>query len=71
MIFLNQINVMLLHNNLKGYLAYVEQLPQISAKGETLAEAKDNLMSKLERYEDETYSNYTIVEYKVKSASYL
>ena len=68
---LNQVNVMLLHNDQNGCLAYIEQLPQISAKGGTMAEAKDNLMSRLERYENETYSSYTIVEYKIKSASFL
>ncbi len=71
MVYLNQVNVMLLYNQRNGCLAYVEQLPQISAKGETLAEAKDNLLRKLETFEHETYSNYTVVEYKVKTASFL
>jgi hypothetical protein len=36
-----------------------------------MAEAKDNLISELERYEEETYSAYSIAEYKYEVASYL
>ncbi len=65
----NQVNVRLQQNK-SDYLAFIEQLPQVQASGETLAEAKDNLMIELERYEKQTYSTYTIVEYKYQNASF-
>lgn len=65
----NQVKVLLLQNK-SDYLAYIEQLPQVQASGKTLAEAKDNLMIELKRYEKQTFTTYSIVEYKYQNASF-
>lgn len=65
----NQVNVLLLQNK-SDCLACIEQLPHVQASGETFAEAKDNLMIELKRYEKQTFSTYTIVEYKYQNSSF-
>lgn len=65
----NQVNVLLVQNN-NDYLACIEQLPHVQASGKTFAQAKDNLINELKRYEKHTYSTYTIVEYKYQNASF-
>jgi predicted RNase H-like HicB family nuclease len=68
---ITQVNVVLMYNQQQDCRAYIEEIPEIKATGKTLAEAKENLISDLERYERETYSNYSIAEYKFKSASFV
>lgn len=65
---ITQVNVVLIYNQRQGCQAYIEEIPEISATGKTLAEAKENLISELKRYEKETYSTYSIAEYKFGSS---
>lgn len=64
----NQINIVISPDTLKGYLGYVEQIPQVRATGDTLAEANYNLLEMLKQYELDNYTTYSIVEYKCKTS---
>jgi predicted RNase H-like HicB family nuclease len=66
----NDVRVVLTQSSLKSYLAYVEQMPEIKASGQSFAEANQNLLSKIKRLEDEMYSTFNITEYKYENASF-
>ena len=69
--FITQIKVVLLNNQQQDCKAYIEEIPHIRTSGRTLAEAKENLILELKNYERETYSSYSIAEYKFKTTSLL
>ena len=66
---ITQLNVVLLNNQQQGCKAYIEEIPHIRTSGKTLAEAKENLMAELKKYERETYSSYSIAEYKFRTSA--
>ncbi len=66
----NDVKVVLSQNSLKDYLAYIEQMPELKATGSSFAEANQNLLSKLKRFEEEMYSSFNITEYKYESSPF-
>ncbi len=67
----NDVKVVLSQTSLKDYLAYVEQMPEIKASGNSFADANQNLLSALKRFEDQMYSTFNITEYKYESSSFM
>ena len=66
----NDISIIITHDPMEGCLVYVEQIPQISASGPTVAEANAKLLAELRLYERNSYSSYNIVEYKYTAPLY-
>ncbi len=62
------VNVVLVQKPSIGCMAYVEQIPEIIASGQTMGEAKENLISELRNYESRYFSRYNIAEYKYKTS---
>ena len=62
------VNVVLVQKPSIGCMAYVEQIPEITAIGQTMGEAKENLISELADYELRNFSHYNIAEYKYKTS---
>jgi predicted RNase H-like HicB family nuclease len=60
-----------LKNNGQEFLAYLEELPEINAFGQTLCEAQQKVMQELLGYALATSSEYTIeeIKYKISSSS--
>ncbi|MDO1451425.1 hypothetical protein Q0590_34440 [Rhodocytophaga aerolata] len=67
----NDVKVVLTQNSLKSYLAYIEQMPDIQASGQSFAEANQNLMQKIRRLEREIYSTFNITEYKYENGAFM
>ena len=66
----NDISIVITQDPIEGCLVYIEQIPQISASGPTVAEANAKLLAELRLYERNNYSSYNIVEYKYAASLY-
>jgi predicted RNase H-like HicB family nuclease len=67
----NDVKVVLTQSSLKGYLAYIEQMPEIKASGQSFAEANQNLLQKIRRLEHDMYSTFNITEYKYENSTFI
>jgi predicted RNase H-like HicB family nuclease len=67
----NDVKVVLTQSSLKSYQAYIEQMPEIKASGQSYAEANQNLMQKIKRLESEIYSTFNITEYKYENGAFM
>jgi hypothetical protein len=66
----NDISIIITQDPIEGCLVYIEQIPQISACGSSIAEANAKLMAELRLYERNNFSTYNIVEYKYTASLY-
>jgi hypothetical protein len=59
----------ILTSHQKEYLAYIEELPEISAFGNTLTEAREKIVHELTKHALSTSNDYVInkIKYKISS----